>query len=278
MPAPISFSDLLSRPRAAADLRIAYGEDPLQFGDLWLPHGPGPHRLVVMIHGGCWRADLPGLELMDYACADLRAHGVAVWNIAYRRIGHEGGGFPGTFLDVGMAIDHLRRLAAPHGLDLSRMAFSGHSAGGHLAVWALGRSRLAPTSPLYAADPLSARGAAPLAGIIDLAAYHDHGPDECGGPGVIDALVGAGARDVADTYADTSPPRLLPLGAPQTVISGALDHIVPSAFGAAYGRAAANAGDAVQVIDFEGAGHFELIDPTSQAWPRIRAELVALLG
>ena len=278
MPAPITFSDLLSRPRAAADLRIAYGEDPLQFGELWLPPGAGPHRLVVVIHGGCWRADLPGLELTDYACADLRAHGLAVWNIEYRRIGHDGGGFPGTFLDVGAAIDRLRHLAEPHALDLSRTIFSGHSAGGHLAVWALGRPRLARASPLFVEDPLSARGAAPLAGIIDLAAYHDHGPDECGGPGVIDALVGAGARNGADVYADTSPPRLLPLGAPQTVISGALDHIVPSAFGAAYGRAAAEAGDAVQVIDFPHAGHFELIDPTSQAWPAIRAELLALLG
>ncbi|CAN7229791.1 alpha/beta hydrolase [Phenylobacterium sp. LjRoot164] len=276
MPAPITFSDLLSRPRAAADIRIAYGEAPLQFGDLWLPQGAGPHRLVVMIHGGCWRADLPGLELMDYACADLRAHGVAVWNVEYRRIGHDGGGFPGTFVDVGAALDHLRQLAGPHALDLSRTVFSGHSAGGHLAVWALGRRRLPPASPLYVADPLPARGAVPLAGIIDLAAYHARGPDECGGPGVIDALVGAGARD--DVYADTSPPRLLPLGAPQTVISGALDHIVPSIFGAEYGRAAAAAGDAVQVIDFADAGHFELIDPTSQAWPTIRAELLARLG
>lgn len=278
MPAPISFSELLSRPRAAADLRVAYGQNPLQFGELWLPKGAGPRAVMAMIHGGCWRADLPGLELMDYACADLREHGVAVWNIEYRRIGHEGGGFPGTFLDVGAAVDHLRQLAGPHALDLSRTVFSGHSAGGHLAVWALGRSRLAPSSPLYVAEPLAARGAAPLAGIIDLAAYHAHGPDECGGPGVIDALVGAGAPDRADAYADTSPPLLLPLGAPQTVISGALDHIVPSAFGADYGRAAAAAGDAVQVIDFADAGHFELIDPTSQAWPRIRAELIALLG
>ncbi len=77
--APITFMDLLSRPRASADLRVAYGDDPLQFGELWLPPGPGPHRTVVMIHGGCWRADLPGLELMDYACADLRGHGLAVW-------------------------------------------------------------------------------------------------------------------------------------------------------------------------------------------------------
>ena len=276
--APITFMDLLSRPRASADLRVAYGDDPLQFGELWLPPGPGPHGTVVMIHGGCWRADLPGLELMDYACADLRAHGLAVWNIEYRRIGHDGGGFPGTFLDVGAAIDHLRELAPAHDLDLSHVVLSGHSAGGHLAVWALGRPQLNPASPLHVDAPLPARGAAPLAGIIDLAAYHDHGPDECGGPGVIDALVGLANRDAADVYGDTSPPRLLPLGAPQTVISGSLDHIVPSAFGAAYAAAAGAAGDTVQAIDFPDAGHFELIDPTSAAWPRIRSELIALLG
>ncbi|KQW70678.1 hypothetical protein ASE17_17540 [Phenylobacterium sp. Root77] len=278
MRAPISYLDLLARPRAPADLRLSYGEDPLQFGELWLPAGGnGPHPLVVMIHGGCWRADLPGLELMDYACADLRDQGLAVWNIEYRRIGHQGGGYPGTFLDVAQAIDHVRDLAAPHGLDIARVVFSGHSAGGHLATWALARRRLPPASPLYAADPLPARGAVPLAGIIDLAAYHAEGPDECGGPGVIDALVGADARSGVAVYGDTSPPALLPLGAPQVVISGALDHIVPSAFGAAYGAAATAAGDTVKVIDFQGAGHFELIDPTSDAWPQIRAELKALL-
>lgn len=275
-PAPIGYLDLLTRPRQPATLRAAYGADPLQFGELWLPDGPGPHPLVIVIHGGCWLAELPGLEMMDYLAADLRDHGLAVWNVEYRRIGHDGGGYPGTFLDVARAVDHVRALAAPHRLDLARVVLTGHSAGGHLATWALARHRLPPASPLYAADPLRTRGAVPLAGIIDLAAYHATGPDECGGPGTIDALVGAGTR--ADVYGDTSPPRLLPLGAPQVVISGALDHIVPSAFGQAYGAAAEASGDPVKILDFQGAGHFELIDPTSAAWPHIRDELFALLG
>lgn len=275
--APIGYLDLLASERAAADLRIAYGSDALQFGDLWLPAGAGPHPLVVMIHGGCWRADLPGLELMDYACEDLRRHGLAVWNIEYRRIGHQGGGYPGSFGDVALAVDHARELARPHGLDLSRVVLTGHSAGGHLAVWALGRHRLPTSSPLWSADPLPVRGAVPLAGIIDLKAYHASGPDACGGPGTIDALVGRAERQ-GDVYADTSPPRLLPLGAAQVMVSGQLDHIVPSSFGAAYGEAAAAAGDPARVIDFEGAGHFELIDPTSQAWPTIRAELMAMVA
>lgn len=276
MTAPIGYLDLLARDRAPADLRVAYGRDPLQFGDLWLPRGTGPHPVVVMIHGGCWRADLPGLELMDYAAADLRAAGMAVWNIEYRRIGHDGGGYPGTFQDVAKGLDHLKALAAPHHLDLSRVVVSGHSAGGHLAVWALGRPRLTPTSPLHAAEPLSLRGAVALAGIIDLQAYRAEGPDACGGPGTIDALVGAPDRR-GDVFADTSPPRLLPLGSRQVIVSGELDAIVPSHFGRAYAAAAAAAGDAASAIDLPDSGHFELIDPTAPAWARIRDEIQALL-
>lgn len=276
MAAPIGFVDLLARPRPSGGVRLPYGPDPLQFGELWLPEGPGPHPVVIMIHGGCWRADLPGLELMDHAVADLRERGMAVWNLEYRRIGHDGGGYPGTFLDVAKGVDHLRVLAGEYALDLSRLVLTGHSAGGHLAVWALARRRLPPQSPLWTADPLAARGAVPLAGIIDLAAYHAEGPDECGGPGVIDALVGAAERSV-DPYEDTSPPRLLPLGAPQVVISGALDHIVPSSFGSAYAAAAQAAGDEIEAIDFGEAGHFELVDPTSKAWAQICARLQALL-
>jgi acetyl esterase/lipase len=274
---PIGYLDLLARPRAAADLRIAYGEDPLQFGELWLPAGQGPHPTVVLIHGGCWLAELPGLELMDYAADDLRRSGLAVWNIEYRRIGHEGGGYPGTFQDVARAVDHLRALAAPHGLDLGRVVISGHSAGGHLAVWALARARLPAASPLWSADPLPARGVVSLAGIVDLAAYRAEGPDACGGPGTIDALVGAAERP-GGVYADTSPPALLPLGARQAIVSGDLDPIVPRRFGQAYGATAHAAGDPVQVIDIPHAGHFELIDPTAGAWARVRSEIQAVVA
>ncbi|MES2342787.1 MAG: alpha/beta hydrolase [Pseudomonadota bacterium] len=270
--APISFSDLLARPREKADARIAYGPLALQFGELWLPEGPGPHPLVVMIHGGCWLAELPGLELMDQACADLRAGGVAVWNLEYRRIGHAGGGYPGTFQDVATGVNHVRGLARTHPLDLARVIIAGHSAGGHLALWSSARG------PLRGPDPFLPKGAVSLAGIIDLAAYHATGPDACGGPGTIDALVGAGERPGQDVYADTSPLALLPLALPHAVISGALDPIVPSRFGAAYGAAAKAKGDAVTVLDLEGAGHFELIDPTAPAWRAIKGEINSRLA
>lgn len=275
--APITFNQLLAQPRAAADHRIAYGADALQFGELWLPRGPGRHPVIVLIHGGCWRADLPGTELMDYMAADLRDRGYAVWNLEYRRIGHPGGGYPGTFQDVAAGLDHLRVLAPRHSLDLRRVAVSGHSAGGHLALWTAARDRLPADSPLHTANPLPIRGVVSLAGIADLDTYRRTGPDACGGPSTIDGLVGVQQPGGRDVFADTSPPALLPLGDRQVVISGALDPIVPPRFGEDYAAAAAASGDPARSVVLPGAGHFEVIDPTSAVWPRITDAFAGLL-
>jgi acetyl esterase/lipase len=134
--------------------RIAYGKDPSQFGELWLPAQPGKAPVVVMIHGGCW-LDSYGLDLMNGLAGDLRERGVAVWNIEYRRLGQPGGGYPGTFQDVAAAVDALRGLAARYPLDLGHMAAVGHSADGHLALWAAARRRLPAASPLRAPDPFA---------------------------------------------------------------------------------------------------------------------------
>ena len=266
---PITFSQLLATPREAADLRIPYGPDALQFGELWLPRGRGRHPVIVLIHGGCWRADLPGTELMDYMAVDLRNRGYAVWNLEYRRIGHPGGGYPGTFQDIAAGLDHLRAIAPQHRLDLRRVAVSGHSAGGHLALWAAARDRLPADSPLRVPDPLPIRGVVSLAGIADLGAYRQTGLDACGGPSTIDGLVGVQQPGGRDVFADTSPPALLPLGDRQIVISGALDPIVPPRFGETYAAAAAARGDRARSVVLQGAGHFEVIDPTSAAWPSV---------
>lgn len=257
----ISFSDLLARPRAAADATIAYGAEPQQFGALWLPTGQGPYPVVVLIHGGCWQADLPGTELMDYLAADLRDRGYAVWNLEYRRIGHPGGAWPGTFKDVATGLDHLRTIAGPRGLDLSRVVLVGHSAGGHLVSWAAARSGLAKDSPLWTADPLPVSGVVSLAGINDLEAFRATGPDRCGGPQTIDDLVSVATRAGQDVYADTSPARLAAPKGQVSVISGELDPIVPPVFGPPFA-----ARWSATELTIKDAGHFELIDPTSPAW------------
>jgi acetyl esterase/lipase len=265
----VSYEELLARTPPRADARIPYGAAALQFGDLYLPKGHGPYPVIVLIHGGCWLAELPGLELVAPLAGGLRERGFAVWNIEYRRLGHEGGGYPGTFADVAKAVDELRALAPRYRLDLSRVVAVGHSAGGHLALWGAARARLPRTSALYIRDPLALRGAVSLAGIDDLEAYRLSGGGACGGPSTIDRLVG----HRPDAFADTSPARLLPLGVPQTVISGSDDGIVAAHFGRDYARKARAAGDRVDDIEIHGAGHFDLIDPQSPAWPRIAAAI-----
>lgn len=269
--APISFMDLLARPRPAATARIHYGSAPSQFADLWLPSGNGPYPVVIMLHGGCWRADLPGVDLMAYAADDLRHRGIAVWNIEYRRLGEVGGGYPGTFEDVAAAVDWLRKIADANKLDLKNVVAVGHSAGGQLALWAAARPRLPKASVLQRGNPLPIKAVVSLAGVDDLAAYRAFGPPACGGPRVIDLLDGTGSRSPWDIFTDTSPAEMLPLGVPQTIVSGALDPIVPSPFGRAYAAKAKAAGDPVQEITLAGAGHFELIDPQSSAFEQIRS-------
>src|SRR6476661_1152979 len=117
-----------------------YGDDPSQWGELFLPEAAEPRGVVVVIHGGYWRSQY-GAELGEPLARDLAAHGLAAWNLEYRRAGN-GGGWPNTFEDVLAGIDKLRDVAGEHSLDLERVVALGHSAGGHLAVWAAGRSRL----------------------------------------------------------------------------------------------------------------------------------------
>ena len=278
---PISWSDLLDRPRESADARIAYGEGEHQYGELWLPvaaqHGEGPFPLVIMVHGGCWRAEIPGTILQDQLNADLRGRGFAVWNITYPRVGHDAGGYPGTFQSVAAAVDEVRDIARDHPLDLNRSAIMGHSAGGHLALWTAARARLGAGMVQGVAGEMFVPGAViTLAGINDLEAYRTQGPGRCGEPEIVEALVGLEAR-TADPFTNTNPARLLPLGVEQIVISGELDPIVPPALGMGYAALAQAAGDQVTVTTLPGSGHFELIDPTAPAWDDILAELERVL-
>jgi acetyl esterase/lipase len=264
----------MARSTPATAERIAYGQMPGQFGELWLPAGSDPAPLAILVHGGCWQSSY-SLDLMDPIASDLHGRGIAVWNIEYRRLGETGGGYPGTFLDVGQAIDALRGMPQRQRLDLRRIVAIGHSAGGHLALWAAARHRLPQYSPRAVADPQRIGAVVTLAGINDLAAYRANGP-ACGGAATIDALTGARDRPLGSALADTSPPGLLPIGVRQVIASGTTDGIVPARFGHDYAALARGAGDPVEMIDLAG-DHFALIDPGSSAWATLRAKILDLL-
>ncbi len=266
----MSTRDLLALPKPAPDTAIAYGSDSLQFGELRLPEGQGRSPVAVVIHGGCWLSSF-GIDHQRSEAEALRQAGLAVWSIEYRRVGNPGGGWPGTFEDVGAAIDHLRPLARRYPIDLSRVVLVGHSAGGHLALWAAGRKKLPKGSSVRGADPLPVAGVVSLAGVGDLKRSLDATPPVCG-----DAV----ARLIGDSSSErlhlTSPVELLPLGIPQEIISGAEDAIVPPAWAREYGDRASKVGDRAIVTIIPEAGHFEVVSPGTPAWKVVLAAVLKL--
>jgi acetyl esterase/lipase len=241
---PKQFQEL---PTKAADERIPYGKEIDQFGELRVPVGPGPHPVVILIHGGCWRADFSNLHEMGPIADALKAKGVATWNIEYRRLGQPGAGWPGTYLDVAKAIDHLRSIAASRKLDLMRVIVIGHSAGGHLAMWAAGRRHVPLGSAIYVTDPLPLRGVIDLAGTADMAAFLPF-QRGCGGRAVVEEMLGGTPTEVPQRYSDTSAISKLPLGVPQTLLWGRRDELAPISLGESYVEAARRSNEKVSLI------------------------------
>ena len=270
---PMTSRDLLALPQPPADQTVAYGDAPQQVAELRLPEGPGPHPVVVVIHGGCWQAPW-GLDHVRSFCAALTAEGFATWSLEYRRLGDPGGGWPGTFEDVARGADHLRAVARDQPLDLERVVAVGHSAGGHLALWLAARPRLPQGTPLRGDSPLPLRGVVSLAGVPDL--REGALRSVCGD--AIPLLLGGSLGEHEDRLRVGSPGELLPLKVPQHLVCGSLDEIVPPALSRRYASRAREAGDTVEVRLIEGVGHFELVNPASTAWPTVLQAVRALVA
>lgn len=268
--------ELQAIPARAPDHRVAYGEDSSQFGDLRIPAGSGPHPVAVLVHGGCFKAIYANNRDLAPMADALKDRGIATWNIEYRRLGQPAGGWPGTYLDVGRAVDHLRTLSKAHALDLNRVVIVGHSAGGHLAMWAAGRASVPQGTPLSMPDPLRVRGVLNLAGPVDLtkniAGYEGLCRDS-----VITMLLGGTPADVPERYDLASPIKLLPMGIPQVLVIGEHEEFVPRPLAEAYERAALQAGDSVRLLVIPRVGHFEIASPQASPWPGVHAAIVALL-
>ncbi|MCA3000706.1 MAG: alpha/beta hydrolase [Burkholderiales bacterium] len=268
----LTFKDLLDRtPRPAPAHKVTYGAHADQYAELWLPETSGALLpVVVLIHGGCWRADLPGPELVAFLSQAIAQNGVAVWSVTYRRVGTKAENFspyPDTFLDVAAAADKLREIAPRYKLDLNRVITTGHSAGGHLALWLAARPKIASTSSLYSAAPLPVKATVGIAALADLQYAKSASAHACGAD-TVDLLINTKERKDA-AYLDTSVTPLLPLGLPQTLISGVYDGIVAPAHALRYRERAKAKGETVTLLTLDDSGHFELIAPWTAPGARV---------
>ena len=255
--------DILTLKPPPADARLSYGPDPNQFLDLRLPTKPEnrhPSPLVINLHGGFWRARY-GLEHAGHLCAALAARGLASANLEYRRVGNEGGGWPGTFGDIRSAYSFLVQNSSQHNLDAHRIAVLGHSAGGQLALC------------LAAHEPAITRVVS-LAGVVNLEqAFRLHLSNDA----VVEFL-GGRPSDVAEHYAEADPMRLSIARARQWLVHGSADDVIPPAFSRDYVRAKQMRNEDVHLLEIRGAGHYDVIDPRTEAWKAIEKILLDLLS
>lgn len=253
--------------------RLRYGQAPENFGDLYLPAKTEPLPSLVFVHGGYWRARYD-LEHAGPLCRALARAGMAVWNVEYRRVGNAGGGWPGTFMDVLAALEHVRQLALDYPLDLGQVTLMGHSAGGHLALWAAAARRIPAGHPLHDADPPPLRRVVALAAVSDLRLAWGWQLSSS----AVGELLGGSPQQAPEAYALASPIELLPCGVPQVLLHGDADEDVPCELSQRYHAAARAAGDDCTLVTLPSTGHFELIDPHSLAWSHVLAAVTAWSG
>ena len=251
--------DILTLPPPPADVRLAYGTDPNQFGELRLPKSKGPFAIAMTIHGGYWRSKY-NLAHTGHLCAALTAKGVATWNLEYRRVGNDDGGWPGTFADIVSGYRFLPQLAGGYELDTNRMLVMGHSAGGQLAL-------------CLAAHQMSVKKVVAVAGVIDLQrAWELHLSHDA----VVEFL-GGKPDEVPEHYREADPMRLDIPKATQWLIHGGRDDVVPPDFSLTYFEQKRKRGENVHLLEIKNSGHFELIDPRTTGWKQVEETLLSLL-
>ena len=273
---PMKLNDYLALTGPAPTARFAYGEAPSQYAELFLPTGSGPFPVAVLVHGGCWTSEFGGITQLRNMAGALRARGIAVWNVEYRRSDEAGGGYPGTYLDMHAALDLLQQQAGTHRLDMQRLVAVGHSAGGQLVQWMAGRERIPSSSPLYRATPVPVRAVVSLGGLADLRGEAALIKSSCGRDTAELAGLPSAARP--DVFVDTNAAELMPNGSRTYLVTGELDTISPPRVAHDYAARARKAGDVAEVLILPGASHYDEVAASSPAWPRVLGVIERALG
>lgn len=229
---------------------------------------------MFVIHGGFWQSTYD-LSHIGYLCAAFTSKEIITCNLEYRRLGNPGGGWPGTFQDVGLATDHIMEtISSDPRVDVARTAALGHSAGGHLALWLASRHRIPQASPLHSVQKYRLARAVSLAGVCDLRSAWKQRL----GNGAVARLMGGTPDQYPDRYDAGSPIELLLNGSKQILIHGTADDVVPVSQSEKFVERAEQLGERPTLVKLNGVGHFELIDPESSAWSSVTRTVLPVLG
>ena len=264
---------ILKRESSPFDTRVHYGSDRSQIAELRFPNRKGRFPLLFVVHGGFWQSAYD-LSHIGHLCAAITSKGIITCNIEYRRIGNLGGGWPGTFQDISLATHRiLQTMSNDSRCDPAHTAIIGHSAGGHLALWLVGSHRIRKGSPLHSEQKQTITRAISLAGVSDLRQAWKTRL----GHGTVTRLMGGTPDEHPDRYNAGSPIDLLPTGARQVLVHGADDDTVPVSQSEVFVQRAEKLGDRPTLVKLDGMGHYELIDPESEAWPAVARAVLSLL-
>ncbi|MGN7762770.1 alpha/beta hydrolase family protein [Paenibacillus sp. 22594] len=245
-------------------MRFSYGSHPSQFGVLHLPDSEGKLPVIITVHGGFWRSQF-GLEETEEIVKDLVQRGFAVWNIEYRRIGEEGGGWKGTFSDAISAVNYISTLSEQFPLDLSRVMLLGHSAGGQLVLWLASLAHENGSEENFEPLLVSIRGVISLAGVSNLRKMWEiHTQKDILSP--VESLLAGSPNEVPERYHLVSPMERQSSQIEQFLIHGEMDLHVPVEFSIEYAQKTVEQGGKAHLIVIPGIEHFQIINPTSSAW------------
>ena len=273
---PMKLADYMALSGPAPTLTLAYGKAPSQFAELFRPAGAGPFPVAVLVHGGCWTKEFGGIKQLRNLAGALQAQGIAVWNVEYRRVDEEGGGYPGTYQDINAAVELLGAQAQPQQLDLKRVVAIGHSAGGQLVQWLAGRQRIAAGSPLFQPSFVPVRQIISLGGLADLRREQALIKSSCDRD-MVD-LTGVPSAARPDVFSDTNAAELIPNGSHTVLITGEFDTVSPPRVAHDYAARAKAAGDSAAVIILPGASHYDEVAAASPSFKLVLPAIRAALG
>ena len=240
---PVSFGDVLQLPIAEVAQAQDYGSSP-QNTVINIRGSDLSRGVVTLIHGGCWSNAYDRDHTLPMAEA-LSTAGYDVWVPEYRRVGDSGGGWPGSLEDIIAAVEFVTDKTEQPPI------LVGHSAGGHLAL------RAAQTG-------LAIGGVVGLAPITDLVSY---GAESGSCQSMVAPFMGDETYSPDASYRDASV-TINAINIPIAVVIGKEDPIVGASQVAVF--------DAIQITTVDGAGHFDVIHPETEAFSAVLAALEAM--